>query len=107
MQDVDEHGVGFPAAEQFDGVLVDVGAEQRSGAARAKKAAGAEQGGINAGEMAKSGGTGAKGGGHEGIADVVPGVVVVVGVERSLGRGAMEPLMGSNAGKSAEGAQRL
>ena len=30
--------------------------------------------------------------------------VVVVGVERSLGRGAMEPLMGSDAGKSAEGA---
>ena len=46
--EVDEHCVGFPAAEQFDGVLVDVGAEQRRGAARAK-AAGAEQGGINAG----------------------------------------------------------
>ena len=101
--EVDEHGVGFPGAEQFDGVFVDVGAEQRRGAARAK-AAGAEQGGINAGET-KSGGTGAKGGGHEGVADVVPGGVVVVGVERSLGRGAMEPLMGSNAGKSAEGAQ--
>ena len=71
--EVDEHCVGFPAAEQFDGVLVDVGAEQRRGAARAE-AAGAEQGGINAGEMAKSGGTGAKGGGHEGVADVVPGV---------------------------------
>ena len=70
--EVDEHGIGFPAAEQFDGVLVDVGAEQRGGAARAE-AAGAEQGGINAGEMAKSGGTGAKGGGHEGVADVVPG----------------------------------
>ena len=55
--------------------------------------------------MAKSGGTGAKGGGHEGVADVVPGVVVVVGVERSLGRGAMEPLMRSDAGESAEGAQ--
>ena len=55
--------------------------------------------------MAKSGGTGAKGGGHEGVADVVPGVVVVVGVERGLGRGAMEPLMRSDAGESAEGAQ--
>ena len=68
------------------------------GAARAK-AAGAEQGGINAGEMAKSGGTGAKGGGHEGVADVVPGVVVVVGVERGLGRGAMEPLMAGGASR--------
>ena len=42
---------------------------------------------------------------HEGVADVVPGVVVVVGVERGLGRGAMEPLMRSYAGESAEGAQ--
>jgi len=102
--EVDEHGIGFPAAEQFDGVLVDVGAEQRGGAARAE-AAGAEQGRINASDVAKIGGTGAKGGGHEVVADVVPGVVVVIGVQRGLGRGAMEPLMGGDAGESADRAQ--
>ena len=102
--EVDKHSVGFPAAEQFDGVLVDVGAEQRGGAARAEAAC-AEQGGINASDVAKFGRTGAKGGGHEGVADVVPGVVVVVGVQRGVGRGIMEPLMGGDAGESTDRAQ--
>ena len=79
--------------------------DERGGAARAE-AAGAEQGGINASDVAKIGSTGAEGGGHEVVADVVPDVVVVVGgVQRGLSRGIMEPLMGGDAGESADRAQ--
>lgn len=39
---VAEHGVGFPAAQQLDGVLVDVGAEESGGSAGAEAAGGQE-----------------------------------------------------------------
>ena len=39
---VTEHGVRFPAAKQLDSVGTDVGTQERSGAARAKRARGEE-----------------------------------------------------------------
>ena len=45
--EVPEHRVGFPATKEHDGVLVNVGAEKGSGAARAKGAS-AEEGGVDA-----------------------------------------------------------
>ena len=36
--EVSKHGVGFPSAEELDGVFVDVCAEESSGASRSKTA---------------------------------------------------------------------
>ena len=36
--EVSKHGVGFPSAEELDGVLIDVCAEESSGASRSKTA---------------------------------------------------------------------
>ena len=36
--EVSKHGVGFPSAEELDGMLVDVCAEESSGASRSKTA---------------------------------------------------------------------
>lgn len=52
---VAEHGVGFPASKELDGVLVNPGAEEGSGSAGAE-AAGRQKGGVNAQGVAEVGG---------------------------------------------------
>jgi hypothetical protein len=46
--EVAQHGIGFPAAQEHDGVLVDIGAEQSCSSPRAERA-GADELGTDAG----------------------------------------------------------
>ena len=84
-----EHGVRFPAAEEHDGVAVDIGAEEGGGPARAERA-GRHLVGVDAGDGVDVSGGVPEGIGDMGGLDVVPFVVfrmrVVVFVEGRVGR---------------------
>ena len=87
--EVPEHGVRFPAAEEHDGIAVDVGTEEGRGPAGAE-GAGRHLGMVDAGDGFDGLGGMPKGIGDVGGFDVVPFVVVrmrvVMVVERRGGR---------------------
>jgi hypothetical protein len=62
---VAQHGIGFPAAKEHDGVLVDIGAEQSGCSARAE-GAGADELGVDAGASVACVGSMAQGVGDKG-----------------------------------------
>ena len=72
--EVAEHGVGFPTAEQLDGVRVNASAEEGSGAA-GPEGAGADEVGVDAGCVFDGVRSVAEGIGHEARGDFVPLVV--------------------------------
>ena len=69
--EVPEHGVRFPAAEEHDGVAVDVGAEEGCGPARAERA-GRHLVGVDAGDVVDVVGGVSEGVGNVFGLDVVP-----------------------------------
>ena len=69
--EVPEHGVQFPAAEEHDGIAVDVGAEEGGGPARAERA-GRHLVGVDAGDGVDVSGSVPEGIGDMGGLDVVP-----------------------------------
>ena len=99
--EVAEHCITFPAAEETDGIGVDVGTEKGGGSTRTQ-GAGREEEGIDAGGVGESSSTVAEGVGDMLGLDGVPALVerIEVLVERSVGRsvGALEAL-----GDPAEG----
>ena len=99
--DIREHGITFPAAEETDGIGVDVGTEKGGGSTRTQ-GAGREEEGIDAGGVGESSSTVAEGVGDMLGLDGVPALVerIEVLVERSVGRsfGALEALGDDAAG---------
>ena len=85
--EVAEHGVTFPAAQETDGVRVNLGTEEGGGSTRAQ-GAGREEEGINARGGGEGSGTVAKGIGDMAGLDRVPlaALSVVVAEERSISR---------------------
>lgn len=85
--EVAEHGVGSPAAEELDGVLVHPGAEEGSGPTRSE-AAGGQVFGIDAGDVADGGGSVTEGVRDPRRVDVSSrlGAGRVIGADRSVGR---------------------
>ena len=87
---VAEHSVGFPAAQEHDGVLVDTSTEQGGGTTGAQRTS-ADFLGVDTGDITGgSSGTSKNVGDHRGL-DMEPGalrgVIVVVRVERSVRKG--------------------
>ena len=83
--EVPEHGVGLPASEEHDGVAVDVGAEEGSGAARAEGAGGHFLR-MDARGSLDGFGSMPQGVGHVSGSDFVPAVVLRVRVEVVMDR---------------------
>jgi hypothetical protein len=84
--DVAQHGIGFPATKEHDGVLVDIGAEQSGDSTWAERA-GTDELGVDAGASVAGVGGMAQGVDDESWFDGGPvvdtGVVVVEHVEWS------------------------
>src|SRR5512137_2916019 len=91
-----EHGIRLPAAQEHDDIAVNISTEEGSGTTRAE-GTGADEGRVNA-----SGGFTGPGSVAQGVGDILgldsrPGTKlrmgVVEGIQRSVGRGAMEAEM--------------
>ena len=84
--EIPEHGVGFPAAEQHDGVAVDVGTKEGSGSAWTERAS-ADEVGVDSSDLLRAFSSVSEGCGDEAGFDGVPftffGVRVVEHVEWS------------------------
>ena len=100
--EVAEHGVRFPAAQEFDGVGVHAGTEQSGGAAGAE-AAGTEQSGVNAGLGPECASTCTEGCGDVAGTEVGPAAVKEVLVDRCCWG---STIVAKATGNTSQGADR-
>ena len=103
---VAKHGVGFPAAQELDSVLLDVGAEEGGGAAGPEGATG-HIGGVDACDRLQETSRVPEGVGDEGRWDVVPFVVggVVVTIDRSFACSACKDKSADDASEGFDGTE--